>query len=271
MGEPGVSGPDVSAPSPGLDPELQRALVVIARAPRLLVTSDFDGVLAPLVDDPQASRPDPAALAALVALADLPGTSVGLVSGRARADLVRLSGAPSSLHLVGSHGAEVDDEFAGEIDDDASALLQRLGTELGRLVDDRPGAHLETKLSSIAVHVRRAEPTVGAEVLDAVRLGPATWDGVHVTEGKAVIELAVLEADKGVALTRLREALDPTAPALYLGDDVTDERAFARLGPADVGVKVGAGETLAAHRVAGTAEVTALLELLLAERRRSGG
>lgn len=261
----------MSAPAPGLDPELQRALVVIARAPRLLVTSDFDGVLAPLVDDPQASRPDPAALAALVALAELPGTSVGLVSGRARADLARLSGAPPTLHLVGSHGAEVDDEFAAGIDDDARALLERLGNELGRLVGDHRGAHLETKPSSIAVHVRRAEPAVGGEILDAVRRGPASWDGVHVTEGKAVIELAVLQADKGVALTQLREALDPAAPALYLGDDVTDERAFARLSPDDVGVKVGAGETLAAHRVAGTAEVTALVELLLAERRRSAG
>lgn len=259
----------MSAPAPGLDPELQRALVVVARAPRLLVTSDFDGVLAPLVDDPEASRPEPAALAALVALAELPGTSVGLVSGRARADLARLSGAPPTLHLVGSHGAEVDDSFVGGIDAAARDRLERLGLELARLVDGATGVHLETKPSSVAVHVRRAEEEVGARVLAAVHSGPATWDGVHVMQGKSVVELAVLTADKGVAVAALRAALDAGAPAVYLGDDVTDERAFARLVTGDVGVKVGAGDTLAGHRVAGTAEVVALLELLLAERHRS--
>ena len=46
------------------------------------------------------------------------------------------------------------------------------------------------KPASVAVHVRRAEHAVAEQVLAQVRSGPATWDGVQVTEGKAVIELA---------------------------------------------------------------------------------
>ncbi|MEO6879344.1 MAG: trehalose-phosphatase [Mycobacteriaceae bacterium] len=265
MGEPGPS-----TPSPGLDPQLQRALAEAARAPRLLVASDFDGTLAPIVEDPGAARPDPAGLAALVALGAVAGTRVALVSGRARTDLARLSGAPAVVHLVGSHGAEVDEDFADGISPAATELLSRLTDELTALVDRSPGVGLETKPSSVAVHVRGAEPDVAEQTLTTVRTGPASWDGVHVTEGKAVIELAVLAADKGSALALLRGGSSDTV-TVFLGDDVTDEKGFARLEDSDVGVKVGAGQTLAAHRVAGTPEVTAILELLLAERRRSSG
>ncbi len=53
---------------------------------------------------------------------------------------------------------------------------------------------------------------------------------------------------------------------LYVGDDVTDETAFAVLGPDDIGVKVGSGETHAAYRVDGPEDVRELLQLLVAER-----
>ena len=40
-----------------MDPQVTRALDVVARAPRLLVATDFDGVLAPFVLDPMDARP----------------------------------------------------------------------------------------------------------------------------------------------------------------------------------------------------------------------
>jgi trehalose 6-phosphate phosphatase len=49
---------------------------------------------------------------------------------------------------------------------------------------------------------------------------------------------------------------------LYLGDDLTDEDAFRVLGPDDVTVKIGDGETAARHRVPDTAGAVALLEFL---------
>jgi trehalose 6-phosphate phosphatase len=77
-----------------------------------------------------------------------------------------------------------------------------------------------------------------------------------------VVEAAVVQTGKGAALQRLRVAY-AAAAVLYVGDDVTDEDAFAVLRPGDVGVKVGAGDTLATYRVADPVAVRDLLQLLL--------
>ena len=95
--------------------------------------------------------------------------------------------------------------------------------------------------------------------------GPARWAGVDVTLGKSVVELSVVETSKGIALQQLRAAAEIDA-VLYVGDDVTDETAFGVLGPDDMGVKVGSGETHAAYRVDGPEDVRELLQLLVAER-----
>ncbi|MEZ0112153.1 trehalose-phosphatase [Catenulispora sp. EB89] len=251
-----------------LPPELRQAIAGLARTPRLLVVCDYDGTLSPIVADPAKAVPRPESVRALRALADLADTTAGVISGRALRDLAALSGLPAEVHLIGSHGAEFDAGFAHALDDETQALRQRLQAELERLVGRSPGVLLELKPASIAVHVRRAEPTIGASVLEAVRTGPAQWDGVQVTEGKAVIELAVVETDKGEALDMLRRQADATA-ALFVGDDVTDEKAFARLTGPDVGVKVGHGETLAEYSIPDTEDVAVMLDYLLAERRAS--
>ena len=245
---------------------LRQAIARLARAPRLLVVCDYDGTLAPIVADPAQAVPRPESVRALRSLAELPDTTAGVISGRALNDLAALSGLPADVVLIGSHGAEFDAGFAHALDHQAQALRRRLETELEQLVGRSPGVLLELKPASIAVHVRRAEPSVGASVLEAVRTGPAQWEGIQVTEGKAVIELAVVETDKGEALDMLRRQADATA-ALFVGDDVTDEKAFARLTDPDVGVKVGHGETLAEYSIPDTEDVAVMLDYLLAERR----
>lgn len=45
--------------------ELRRALSEVARTPRLLVASDYDGTIAPLVNDPDHARPHPESTTAL--------------------------------------------------------------------------------------------------------------------------------------------------------------------------------------------------------------
>ena len=249
-----------------LPENLRQAVAGLARTPRLLVVCDYDGTLAPIVEDPARAVPRPESVHALRALAELPETTVGVISGRALRDLVVLSQLPPAVRLIGSHGAEHDADFDQALDEEARALRRRLLTGLGDLVADAPGAALEVKPASVAVHVRRAEPAVGASVLDAVRAGPARWPGVHVTEGKAVIELAVVETDKGAALDMLRRQADATA-VLFIGDDITDEKAFARLAGPDMGVKVGPGVSLAPYSVPDTADVAVMLGHLLTERR----
>jgi trehalose 6-phosphate phosphatase len=134
------------------------------------------------------------------------------------------------------------------------------------LTADRPGVALELKPVSVAVHVRNTDRDTAAAVLAAVLAGPGTWPEVHLTHGKEVVEVVVVEASKGAALDLLRSQLGATG-VLFVGDDVTDETAFRRLGAGDVGVKVGPGETAAAYRVDDPEAVSALLELLVRERR----
>lgn len=246
--------------------DLHRALRSLAEAPRLLVALDFDGVLAPIVTVPSAARPLSEAAATVTALAALPDTTVALVSGRGLADLAAVSGFGRPIRLVGSHGGEFDDGGAG-LDDEQQALKEKLTTTLLALADGAVGVTLEDKPAGVAVHVRNADPAVGARVLDAVRSGPAAWPGVEATVGKAVLDLAVVRVSKGAALDTLRERLDADA-VLFAGDDVTDETAFVRLRSGDVGVKVGDGDTAATHRVPDPPAVAALLSELLAARRR---
>lgn len=247
--------------------DLDAALQQLADVPRLLVALDFDGVLAPIVDVPSAARPLPAAADAVTKLAGLPGTSVAMLSGRGLADLRTVSGFGPPVVLVGSHGGEFSDDPDGFLDDAERRRRADLIAELERLVGGEPGVHLEQKPAGVAVHVRNAEPAVAARVLDTVRAGPATADGVDPTEGKAVIDLAVVEVSKGGALDVLRERTGADA-VLFVGDDVTDETGFVRLRPGDVGVKVGDGDTAARYRVRDPEAVADLLANLAELRAR---
>lgn len=238
----------------------------LARAPRLLVCCDFDGTLSHLVEHPGDARPVPGAAAVLGDLGGLPGTYAALVSGRSLDDLAALAGMPEHVHLVGSHGTEFARGQIESLDEGRRALLADVAAACDAIVASAPGVQAERKPASVAVHVRRASRPDAARVLAAVRSGPATIPGVHVTEGKEVIELAVVQAGKGHAVTTLRERWSVDA-VLFVGDDVTDERAFEALDPArDVGVKVGDGETLAGWRVADPDAVVALLADLLQRR-----
>ncbi|MBF6355800.1 trehalose-phosphatase [Nocardia higoensis] len=249
-----------------LPQELRRALSTVAREPRLLVASDYDGTLAPIVSDPSKATPHWESVSALRALAGLTGTTAAVISGRALRDLAALSRLPVEVQLIGSHGSEFDIGFVHAIDADAKQLLREVYGVLGEISADNPGTTIEVKPASIALHVRNAAPEIARRALDAARLGPARWVGVQVTEGKAVIELAVINTDKGTALDTVRHQHGATA-AVFFGDDVTDEKAFRALSGPDIGIKVGDGESLAKYRVDSTEAVSRALAYLLEERR----
>jgi trehalose 6-phosphate phosphatase len=246
-----------------LPADLTTALDAAARVPRLLVTSDFDGTLSPIVNNPSDARPLPDAGQALIDLAELPATSVALISGRALRDLRVLSSMPSTVHLVGSHGAEFDSGFAHEIDRE---LLQTITDTLNSIASGKPAVTVETKPASVALHVRNASPADGEDALREARAASEGWDA-HATEGKAVLEFAVISTDKGEAVDILRDRDDATA-VVFFGDDVTDEKAFRRMRDGDIGVKVGPGDTLAGFRIDSPDDVAAALGYLLDARRR---
>lgn len=244
-----------------LPADLQRALESVASTSRLLVTSDFDGTLAPIVSNPPDARPLVEAADALVALGDLPRTATALISGRALEVLRELSSMPSTVHLVGSHGAEFDTGFSHDVD---GVLLQQITAELEGIAADRPGVTVETKPASVALHVRNASAEDGEAALSAARDASSEW-AAQLTEGKAVLEFAVIQTDKGEAIDILRSQENATA-VVFFGDDVTDEKAFRRMRGDDVGVKVGPGETLAGYRVETPEDVAAALQYLLRAR-----
>lgn len=235
-----------------------------ARRPVLLAL-DFDGTLAPLQDDPQASRILPAAVTALRELAGHPeAVRLTLVSGRALADLHRLADVPPGTVLIGSHGAERARVEAHGLDREVITLadgqadrLARLGGELQAAARGRDGVWVETKPAAAVLHTRMADLAT-AEAAEAEALGIGERWGSVVLHGKKVVEVSVLDADKGTALAALRDEIGAGA-VVYAGDDVTDEHAFEVLGPGDLAIKVGAGETLAGYRCADPEALAALL------------
>lgn len=249
-----------------LPAELRRAIVQIARAPRLLVACDYDGTLAPITDVPEHARPLPESVGAMRSLAGLHETTTAVISGRALRDLATLSRLPAEVHLVGSHGSEFDIGFVHALEPEAKELHRKLERELDNLTAELPGVSLEMKPASVAVHVRRAESDTAVRALEQVRQGPCRWPGVTVTEGKEVVELSVIQTDKGNALDTLRHQVGASA-AVFIGDDVTDEKVFGKLTGPDLGIKVGENDTLAAHWVSGTEDVATVLAFLLEERR----
>lgn len=115
-----------------MDPELRSAIGRIARVPQLLVACDYDGTLAPIVEDPSTAVPLPESVAAVRALAALPQTTVAVVSGRALRDLAALSRLPSEVHLVGSHGSEFDIGFVERLSPSWSRFASRCATRFAR-------------------------------------------------------------------------------------------------------------------------------------------
>lgn len=247
-----------------LEPRLRAALTAASQAAYLLVACDFDGTLAPIVADRDAARALPASLDALGALTALRDTTVAVVSGRALRDLAAVAHLPEGVLLVGSHGAEIDEQAQGP-DDEVIARRELLIEAVREVTTGVGGVDLEPKPGGVAVHVRAAARADAERVLGALRSGPARLAGVVAIAGKEVLELSVVAADKGSALDLLRRRTTAST-TVFLGDDITDETAFGRLTHDDVGVKVGPGTTAAEHRVTDPIVVVDALALLATER-----
>ncbi len=257
-----------------LPADVVAGLEEVAATSRLLIAADFDGTLAPIVDDPASARPLAVSMAALHELAGIPGTEVAVISGRARALLPELLGGDvSDLHLVGSHGAEgvgfADPAAHGtlELTDPARKRLGELRRSLQQITAEYAGTTLEIKPTGVAVHLRGVGVRSSEAVARLIEEGPATWPGVHLLRGKQVLELTVISTDKGRAVDALRKQYHATA-VLFLGDDITDENAFASLRDTDLGVKVGSGTTAAAVRVADPSAIADLLTVMTMIRQR---
>jgi len=241
------------------------ALRELARTKKLLVALDFDGTLAPEVDDPERARALPEAREAVLRLLAMPHTRVALVSGRALDSLERVSQLPDNALLVGSHGIELrldnpEDGLAlNEIERRNVELLHEV---LGEVADAIDQVWLEPKPAGFALHTRLAT-AANSRVAHLVARSEATAElqDLTVRSGKNVLEFSVRSTTKGEAIEHLRTYTDASA-VFFAGDDVTDEDGFAALGADDVGLKAGDGATLANFRVKGPIEISRALSLL---------
>ena len=247
------------------DLELQTRIDQLACTPQLLVACDYDGTIAPIVADPMKARPLRDTSVALRSLAALPQTNVAVISGRSLRDLAMLSRLPAEIHLVGSHGTEFDIDFALDLDPELRARRSVLLDQLTTLVDRHRNLTLEKKPASVAVHYRNVEPSEVETILRRLGEIAESIGELVVRHGKMVCELLLLPTDKGQALGTVRATVGATA-VMFLGDDITDEDAFATLHGPDLAVKVGDGTTIAPFAVGSPNDVAVLLAALTNRR-----
>jgi trehalose 6-phosphate phosphatase len=259
---------------PELPDPLANALRAFAAAPRILVALDFDGTLAPVVDDPARARAVPEAQDAVLRLAGKPGVRVALVSGRSLSSLIEVAAVPDSVLLVGSHGIELRLDEPGDAVALDAAELERVEVLRGVLEGVASGIDrvwLEQKPAGFALHTRLASEEDSRRAhLVAMEETRAELEGLTVRHGKNVLEFAVRSTTKGEAIEHLRRYTRADR-VLYAGDDVTDEDAFAALLPDDLGIKSGPGETMAAFRVEGPVQIAQVIARLAELRAHPHG
>jgi trehalose 6-phosphate phosphatase len=240
------------------------ALEAFATCEPVLIALDFDGTLAPLVDDPEDSRMLPEAEEALLGLTALPGVSVALVSGRAIDSLLRVANPCDEWFLVGSHGGEI--VAAGHhLDYVAPSLVpQELDHAFMNVVAAHPGTRLERKAFGLALHTRGVKPELASHAEHEARALCEKWDdALSIRVGHGILECSVLQATKADGIRELRRMTGAEA-TLFAGDDVTDEDALAVLSGRDIGIRVGFGNSVADFRVADASEMARTLQSLFA-------
>jgi len=243
----------------------------------LLAAFDYDGTLVPIRPTPEEAIADEATRVALARLAATPGTTVAVVSGRPVAWLRDLVPA-EELWLVGLHGLEIaapHGEVLPTIDlEAAAAALEPLRYAAAEIAARREGIRIEDKGVSLVLHTRQASRREAIGAADEMRRVAEGLPGFEVMGGKEVVEARPAGISKGTAMLRLlRDAGGETA--IYVGDDTTDEDAFAALDGAASGdavsVRVG-GEgdapTRARFTIASQDEVAELLRRLIELRTR---
>ncbi|HEY6321596.1 MAG TPA: trehalose-phosphatase [Thermoanaerobaculia bacterium] len=251
---------------------------------RLALFLDYDGTLSPIVERPELALLPAAARGVLRRLAAR--MPVAILSGRLREDVAALVGLPQLIY-AGSHGFDIagpplasGGAAAGEsppapapplrheVGQDVPARMAGVAERLRRELAGIDGVLVEDKRFAVAVHYRLVEvrdlPRVEAAADRAAADPGDPEDGcerLRKTGGKKVWELRPdVDWDKGRALLWLlgRLGLDrPDAVPIFLGDDVTDEDAFAAVASrGGIGILVAEEPraTVAAYRLRDPAE-----------------
>jgi trehalose 6-phosphate phosphatase len=212
------------------DPGVGHVARLAGRPGRVALCLDFDGTIAPIVDDPAAARPLPGVVDLLGPLADR-YAAVALVSGRPATYLASHAAAPGVRYL-GMYGLEEIVDGRVQVDPRLASARPAVAAAARDLAADPAvqdsGAHLEDKRYAVAVHTRRvADPDRWAGPIDQAAARVAARHGLEVVPGRLVWELRPqVRSDKGDAVRRV-VAESGARSMLVAGDDLGDLPAFA--------------------------------------------
>ena len=214
------------------------------RAAEVAICMDFDGTIAPIVEDPAAARPLPGMVDLLGPLADR-YAAAAIVSGRPATYLASHAAAPGVRYL-GMYGLEEIVDGRVQVDPRLEAARPAVEAARKELAGDpavtASGAHLEDKRYAVAVHTRRvAEPGRWAGPIGQAAARIAAGHGLEVVPGRMVWELRPqVHRDKGDAVRRV--VAESGAGALVVaGDDLGDLPGFAVAAELGGGLRVVAG------------------------------
>ena len=210
----------------------------VAVASTSIVGLDFDGTLAPIVDDPADARIHPEAADVLVELADVV-CAIAVITGRPARQALALGELDTVGNVLGDSGKEL--YLFGQYGNERWSSTSRrivsprpprgLATYLGALPKllrelDAADAFVEEKGLAVAVHTRRLPDPAGAFdrlLPELEKLAEKT--GLKVEPGRQVIEARAGGTDKGEVVRNLAEKL-PVGGFLFAGDDLGDVEAF---------------------------------------------
>jgi len=221
---------------------------------------DVDGTLVRLRHRPSDVRMPRAARSVLKRLAAHPHVVVTIVTGRRLADVRALVGL-EGLRYFGVHGGESEQGLA-ILGEDSRAVLEDARRSVRLFLGGIPGIWIEDKSISIAVHYRNARAAAIETAAQNLARLAGRWEGVlHILNGSRVWEILPQEIrGKSAAVAAVLKQSGRGVSAVYIGNDGTDEVAFAAL-PDEITVRVGRSpRTLARFFVPTPADVLRLLE-----------
>ena len=214
----------------------------VARAPKSILMVDYDGTLAPFSVQRDRAFPYPACTELLQQIVDTGRTRLVVVTGRDAYQIDPFLHLHPTPEVWGAHGLQrLRPDGSCEMPDIPSDVSQVLG-EARRWLDYQ-GLHdmSETKPGSIAAHWRALDASTAEELRGKILVGwfPIAQRGnLKLLEFDGGLEMRMPDLDKGDAVRTILSEVDTDVPAAYLGDDITDERAFRALGSRGLSILV---------------------------------
>lgn len=188
---------------------------------------DVDGTLVGFSEDPDTVHVPAGLRRTLTALHEALGGALALVSGRRLYDLDRLFGSPL-VAAAGLHGLQRRRDDGSEEDTQPEPhVVDALHDEVAALARRLPGMRVEDKGTCMALHYREAPAREQAVIAGARRI-VRKLPGYETQPGNHIIEIKPAGVNKGHAVQAfLDEPPFSGRRPVYLGDDLTDEHAFA--------------------------------------------